>query len=111
MKQQVMVRHGATDYDALTIASGMEAAGADVFSVVYTGDRGYMSYVIFAKFSPPVTLDEIDDAIEKKLTGEDLRDEFEAITGDANTAAGLRAYIGQAVEKLDAEWDRRRGAA
>ena len=24
-------------------------------------------------------------------------DEFEAITGDANTAAGLRAYIGQAV--------------
>ena len=38
-------------------------------------------------------------------------DEFEAITGDANTAAGLRAYIGQAVERLDAEWDRRRGAA
>ena len=36
-------------------------------------------------------------------------DEFEAITGDANTAAGLRAYLGQAVEKLGAEWGRRGG--
>ena len=73
MKQQVMVRHGATDYDALMIASGMEAAGASVISVVYTGDRGSMTYVVFARYAEPVTLKEIDDAIGVALAGEDLR--------------------------------------
>ena len=73
MKQQVMVRHGATDYDALMIASGMEAAGASVISVVFTGDRGVLAYVVFARYAEPVTLNEIDDAIEAALTGEDLR--------------------------------------
>jgi hypothetical protein len=49
-------------------AQGMEDAGASVFSIVYTGNRG-VSYVVYAKFHKEISIDTIDKSIALRLRG------------------------------------------
>ena len=63
----IIFRHAEDDFYALLTAQGMEDAGASVFSIVYTGDRGMLSYVIAAKHSDEVTTDQIDKAITASI--------------------------------------------
>jgi hypothetical protein len=66
---EVMCRHAADDFIAMMTAQGMEDAGASVFSIVYTGERGVLSYVIYCKFDKRTHIDAIDKAIASRLLG------------------------------------------
>ena len=65
--KQVMCRHAEDDFNALMTASGMTDAGAEVFSVVWTGRTNMLAYVVFARYEAPVTPDSIDEAIGRRL--------------------------------------------
>ena len=67
--EQIICRHAKDDFEALLTAKGMASAGADVFSVVWTGRSGQLAYVVFAKYDAPITTEAIDTEIEKQLFG------------------------------------------
>jgi len=65
--KKVTCRHAEDDLNALFTAQGMTDAGADVISVVCTGRTNMLAYVVFARYEAPVTLESIDEAIERRL--------------------------------------------
>ena len=69
---KIIARHAKDDFEALMTAQGMENAGACVFSITWTGKYdSMMAYVVFGKYEPPITPDEIDKSIERVLFPED----------------------------------------
>ena len=65
--KQIICRHAEDDFNALMVAQGMADAKADVFSVVCTGRKNMLAYVVFANYETPVTSDSIDEAINLRL--------------------------------------------
>ena len=65
--KEIICRHAEDDSEALRVAQGMADAGADVFSVVWTGRKNSLAYVVFAKFENPTTPVSIDKAIVRRL--------------------------------------------
>lgn len=71
---RIILRHANTDFDALTIAQGMENAGACVISVSQNGmtqpEDGMaptVKFIVWAKYEDPLTTGEIDDAINREF--------------------------------------------
>lgn len=72
---KIILRHASTSLHALFVAQGMENAGSAVFSVTHDGE-GYAEgltsrpeqqpgsrFIVWAKFTDPVTCDSIDAEI------------------------------------------------
>jgi len=73
---KIVCRKAGSDAAALRIAQGMEAAGADVFSITYDGlhssmGRGhaYRQFLVWAKAPNEKVLEEIDNTISRELEG------------------------------------------
>jgi hypothetical protein len=70
---RIMVRHAIDDFDAMHIANGMEAAGAQVFSITATEPQlnpgalvKTMRYTVWAKIPDESICDAVDAAIDKE---------------------------------------------
>jgi hypothetical protein len=66
---EVMLRHAPSDYEALMIAQGMQAASGQVISITHVSTAPQiLSWVVFCKFNPTETsLNRIDQEIAKFL--------------------------------------------
>lgn len=72
----IISRHAEDDFIAHQIATGMEKAGASVFSIASDGQAKYPTamashtrFIVFAKYEPPLTPDLIDMAIDRVTSG------------------------------------------
>jgi hypothetical protein len=63
--EMIVFRQARTDSHAALVAQGMTNAGANVFSIVWRNDNAPFLYVVFAKYTHPVTVNEIDASVDK----------------------------------------------
>jgi 2'-5' RNA ligase len=70
---RIMVRHARDDFDAMHVANGMEAAGAEVFSITVDGSDTFpnamaphATYTVWAKIESEEMCDAVDEAIDKE---------------------------------------------
>ena len=71
---KIMVRKGRDDFEALLVAQGMEAAGAEVISIAYDGEHQLVGamiptskFVVWARVPDSVQIDDVDESIDAKL--------------------------------------------
>lgn len=79
--KQIMLRHAEDDFSALLIASGMTAAGAEVFSITNNGPAQPnamfaphvtdhirpQKFIVWARVLDAAHMDECDKAISERL--------------------------------------------
>ena len=60
---KILVRYAVNDFDALTIATGMEKAHASVFSITHDGQR----FSIWCKYDATTTPDHIYMMVNREI--------------------------------------------
>jgi hypothetical protein len=75
---RIMMRKGNSDFQAFQIATAMEAAGADVFSITFDGQQKEWGaelprsrFCVWAKVESDDQIDGIDEIIDLELYGPD----------------------------------------
>ena len=74
MAKNVIIRQARDSFGVLLMAQAIENTGGDVFSIASNGQEQQFGalipstrYIVCAKFEPPITYDELDEAMDKAI--------------------------------------------